>query len=134
MSACAMCFSGEAPAGIGELAGSSYTKVPLMSPTQSLLPNPPPPLSSDQPPRSGRPAAAGRRRIMEVVAGIGLVAVWALSGSLLGLDFVGVVLLGVLLLAAFQTLVRRRALRSLLVCDTASFAHGWTGSCWSPRS
>ena len=51
---------------------------------------------------------------MEVVVGIGLVALWAVSGSLLGLGFVGVVLLGVLLLAAFQTLVRRRPLRSLL--------------------
>ena len=61
-------------------------------------------------------------------------AAWLLSGPLLGLGFVGVVLLGVLLLAAFQTLVRRQSLRSLLVRDTASFAHGWVGRCWSPRS
>ena len=32
-----------------------------------------------------------------------------------------------LLLAAFQTLVLRRPLRSLLVRDTASFARGWAG-------
>jgi CubicO group peptidase (beta-lactamase class C family) len=98
-----------------------------MSPTQSLLPNPPPPLSSNQPPPTARPAAGGRRRIVEVIAGIGLIAAWAVSGPLLGLSFVGVVLLGVLLLAAFQTLVRRRPLRRLLVRDTASFASGWAG-------
>ena len=51
----------------------------------------------------------------------------AVSGPLLGLGFVEVLLLGVLLLAAFQTLVRRRPLRSLLVRDTASFARGWVG-------
>jgi CubicO group peptidase (beta-lactamase class C family) len=65
--------------------------------------------------------------MLEVVAGIGLVAVWLVFGSLLGLGFVGVVLLGVPLLAAFQTLVRRRPLRSLVARDTASFAHGWAG-------
>lgn len=98
-----------------------------MSPTQSLLPDTPPPLSSHQPRPSGRLAAASHRRTVKVVAGIGPVAIWAVSGSLLGLSFVGVVLLGVLLLAAFQTLVRRRPLRSLLVRDTASFAHAWAG-------
>ena len=62
-----------------------------------------------------------------MTAGIGLLAIWVVSGPLLGLDFVVVLLLGVLLLAAFQTLVRRRPLRTLLVRDTASFAHGWRG-------
>jgi CubicO group peptidase (beta-lactamase class C family) len=65
--------------------------------------------------------------MLEVVAGIALVAVWLLLGSLFGLEFVDVVLLGVLLLAAFQALVRRRPLRSLLARDTTSFAHGWAG-------
>ena len=73
-----------------------------MSPTQSLLPNTPTPLSSDQPSPSGRPATGGRRRVVEVVAGIGLVAIWLVLGSLLGVGFAGFVLLGVLLLAAFQ--------------------------------
>jgi CubicO group peptidase (beta-lactamase class C family) len=65
--------------------------------------------------------------MLEAVGGIGVVAVWLVSGSLLGLGFLGFVLLGVPLLAAFQILVRRRPLRSLLVRDTASFAHGWAG-------
>ncbi|MGI8457192.1 MAG: serine hydrolase domain-containing protein [Propionibacteriaceae bacterium] len=50
-----------------------------------------------------------------------------MTGSLLGFGLVGVVLLGVLLLAAFHTLVRRRPLRELLLRDTALFAHGWMG-------
>ncbi len=98
-----------------------------MSPSQNLLSSTTTPLSSNQPPPSGRPAAGGRRRMVEVVAGIGLVAAWLVLGFLLGLGFVGVVLLGVLLLAAFQTLVRRRPLRTLLARDTAWFAHGWAG-------
>ena len=98
-----------------------------MAPTQNLLPDTPTPLSSNQPPSSGRPASGGRRRIVEVVGGIGVVAVWLVFGYLLGLGFLGLVLLGVPLLAAFQTLVRRRPLRTLLVRDTASFARGWAG-------
>jgi CubicO group peptidase (beta-lactamase class C family) len=118
----------QAPAGIGELVSSYYAqKVQLMPPTQSLLPDAPPPLPSKQPPPSGSLATVGRRRMVEAVAGIGLVALWLVSGSLLGLGFIGLVLLGVLLLAAFQTLVRRRPLWTLLVRDTASFAHGWAG-------
>jgi CubicO group peptidase (beta-lactamase class C family) len=97
-----------------------------MSPTQSLLSDTRAPVSPAQATPSVR-AAGGRRRRVEVVAGIGLVVVWLVLGPLLGLGFVGFVLLGVLLLAAFQTMVRRRALRALLVRDTASFAHGWTG-------
>ena len=62
-----------------------------------------------------------------MAAGIGLLAGWAVSGFLFKLAFVEVVLLGVLLLAAFQTLVRRRPLRTLLVRDTASFARHWWG-------
>ena len=62
-----------------------------------------------------------------MAAGIGLLALWAVSGFLFELAFVEVVLLGALLLAAFQTLVRRRPLRTLLVRDTASFARRWWG-------
>ena len=62
-----------------------------------------------------------------MAAGIGLLALWAVSGFLFELAFVEVVLLGALLLAAFQTLVRRRPLRTLLVRDTASFARHWWG-------
>ena len=64
---------------------------------------------------------------MEVVIGIGLVVLWAVSSLLLELGWVGVVLLGALLLAAFHTLVQRRPWRALLLRDTASFAHGWAG-------
>ena len=85
-----------------------------MSPSQNLLSSTTTPLSSNQPPPSGRPAAGGRRRMVDVVAGVGFVATWLVLGFLLGLGFVGVVLLGVLLLAAFQALVRRRPLRVLL--------------------
>jgi CubicO group peptidase (beta-lactamase class C family) len=84
-----------------------------MSPTQDLLP--------------GMPAQVGHRRIVQAGAGIGVVAVGLVSAFVLGLGFLGVVVLGVLLLAAFQILVRRRPLRTLLVRDTASFAHGWAG-------
>ena len=97
-----------------------------MSATLNQLPDTSLPPSSDQSPPSGR-ATPARRRRSEVVVGIGLVALWAVSSSLLGLSLVGVVLLGVLLLAAFQTLVQRRPLRALLLRDRASFAHGWAG-------
>jgi hypothetical protein len=97
-----------------------------MSVTQNVLRNTPEPLSSNQPPPSGRPAPVGRRMV-ETVAGIGVIAVWIVSGTLLELGFLGVVLPGVLLLAAFQILVRRRPLRTLLVRDTATFAHRWAG-------
>ena len=98
-----------------------------MSPTLDLLPDTPTSPSSDRSPPSDGPAPLRRRRGVEVVVGIGLVAAWLVLGFLLELELVGVVLLGVLLLAAFQTLVRRRPLRSLLLRDTASFAHGWAG-------
>ena len=98
-----------------------------MSPSQNLLSSTTTPLLSNQPPPSGRPAAGGRPRMVEVVAGIGFVATWLVLGFLLGLGFVGAVLLGVLLLAAFQALVRRRPMRALLAPDTAGFAHGWAG-------
>ena len=64
---------------------------------------------------------------MEVVIGIGLVVLWAVSSLLLEPGWVGVVLLGALLLAAFHTLVQRRPWRVLLLRDTASFARGWAG-------
>ena len=104
-----------------------------MSPTKTLLPDTPARLSAGQPQPAGRAARGGRRRrSMEVVAGIGLVTLWVSSGPLLGLGFVGVVLFGVLLLGAFQTLVRRRPLRSLTARDTASFAHNWVGKVLVP--
>ena len=84
------------------------TKVQLMSPTQNLLLDTPTPRSRATSHPGPTAPAPGRRRRIEVVAGIGLVAAWAVSGFLLELGFVEVVLLGVLLLAAFQTLVRRR--------------------------
>ena len=65
------------------------------------------PSSPDQPSPSGRATPRDRRR-REVVVGIGLVVLWAVSGLLLELGLVGVVLLGALLLAAFHTLVQRR--------------------------
>ena len=98
-----------------------------MSPTQNLLLDTP--THALVRPATRRPVAAapgGRHRMAGGRRGRpgGRLAV---SGFLLGLGFVGVVLLGVLLLAAFQTLVRRRPLRSLLARDTAWFAHGWAG-------
>ena len=62
-----------------------------------------------------------------MVIGIGLVVLWAVSSLLLEPGWVGVVLLGALLLAAFHTLVQRRPWRALLLRDTASFARGWAG-------
>ena len=97
-----------------------------MSATLNQLPDTPTSPSSDQPPPSGR-ATPGDRRRVEVVIGIGLVVLWAVSSLLLELGWVGVVLLGALLLAAFHTLVQRRPWRVLLLRDTASFAHGWAG-------
>ena len=98
-----------------------------MSPTLNLLPTTPKPLSSNPSPPSGPVASGGHRRTVEVVAGAGLVATWLALVFALELGLVTAVMLGVLLTAAFQTLVRRRPLRSLLVRDTASFAHGWAG-------
>lgn len=98
-----------------------------MSPTQNLLLDTSALLSPGQPPQSGDLASGRRNEVLQVVAGVGLTAVWLLSGPLLGLGFVQVVLVGVLLLAVFQTVVRRRPLQSLLMRDTALFAHGWAG-------
>ena len=82
-----------------------------MSPTENLLLPTPTHLSSAQLPPSG-PLVSGRRhRILVGVTAMALVAAWLVSGPLLGLGFAGVLLLGVLLLAAFQTLVRRRPWR-----------------------
>ena len=103
-----------------------------MSPTLNILPDthttPPSaePTPSDQPPPSSG-AARGNRHRVEVVIGIGMVVLWAVSSLLLELGWVGVVLLCVLLLAAFHTLVRRRPVRTLLLRDTATFAYGWAG-------
>jgi hypothetical protein len=114
-------------ADIGASCAPTTHKVQLMSTMQTLPRNTLRQRASKQPDPSGRPATDRRRRTVEVTAGIGLLAMWALAGPLLRLDFVVVLLLGVLLLAAFQTLVRRRPMRTLLLRDTASFAHGWTG-------
>ena len=98
-----------------------------MSAILNLLPDTSPPPSSHQPTPSGHAAPGGHRRSVGVVIMIGLVVVWAASSLLLGLRLVEVVLLGALLLPAFQTLVRRRPLGVLLLRDTASFARGWAG-------
>ena len=98
-----------------------------MSPTENLLLPTPTHLSSAQLPPPG-PLVSGRRhRILVGVTAMALVAAWLVSGPLLGLGFAGVLLLGVLLLAAFQTLVRRRPWRALLVRDADSLAHSWVG-------
>ena len=67
-----------------------------MSPIQNLAHDPTTPRSGDHPPRSD---AAGSRppTPIEVAAGIGLLALWAVSGFLFDLAFVEVVLLGALL-------------------------------------
>ena len=98
-----------------------------MTATQNVLLDTPTQHSSAQPPPSGGRPLGRRHRTLQVVAGVVLVGAWLLSGPLLGLGFVSVVALGVLLVAVFQILVRRRPLRSLLVRDTASFAHSWVG-------
>ena len=68
-----------------------------------------------------------RRRLVTVGAGIGLVVVWLVLGALLELGFVGHLLTGVLMVAVFQSLVRRRPLRTLLARDSATFARRWPG-------
>ena len=60
-------------------------------------------------------------------SGLGLVVVWAVSSLLLEPGWVGVVLLGALLLAAFNTRVQRRPWRVMLLRDTAWFARDWAG-------
>ena len=104
------------------------TEVQLMSPTENLLLDTRPPQLTDQPrvrPPGPPVAAAASWRWS---SGSAWSAVWLRArpparrwGSL------GHLLLGVLLLAAFQTLVRRRPLRTLLARDTASFARRWAG-------
>lgn len=105
-----------------------------MSSTQSLLDNTTTSLAVDQPLSPVRFWQGRRHRLVEVGAGIGLLAAWLVIGFLLGLGFVGFVMLTVPLLAAFQTLVRRRSLRSLLARDTISFARRWPGKVLVPRS
>ncbi len=55
------------------------------------------------------------------------VAVWLVAGFGLALGLVHFLLLGILITAAFRTLVRRRPLRTLLDRDTATFAKRWPG-------
>ena len=98
-----------------------------MSPTQNPVLDAPTHLASDQPPSSSNQPSGRRHRIRQVVIGTALTSAWLLSGAQLGLGFVGVLLLGVLLLAGFQILVLRQPLRSLLARDTAGFARGWVG-------
>ena len=97
-----------------------------MCPTLNIHPVTPPSPASDQNAPSGR-AGPGDRRRVEVVIGIGLGVLWAVSSLLLEPGWVGVVMLGALLLAAFHILVQRRPWRVLLLRDTASFARGWAG-------
>ena len=78
---------------------------------------------ADRPSRPGR----RRRRLVTVCAGIGLVVVWLTFGALLELGFVGHLLTGVLTVALFHSVVRRRPLRTLLARDSATFARGWPG-------
>ena len=94
-----------------------------MTPTQSLVVDTTRTSPPDPRPRSGR----NRRRLVTVGAGIGLGAVWLILGALLELGVVGHLLTGALLLAVFQSLVRRRPLRTLLARDTATFARRWPG-------
>ena len=77
---------------------------------------------TDQLPPPGR-----NRPLLTVGAGIGLLVVWSTFGVLLELGFVGHLATGVLLVAVFQSLVRRRPLRTLLARDSATFARRWPG-------
>jgi CubicO group peptidase (beta-lactamase class C family) len=97
-----------------------------MSPTQNLTHDTTTWLSDDHPQQWDRPTR-GRRRLAQVGVGIGLIAAWLLIGYVAELGFLALLVLGVLLLVAHHTLVRRRPLRSLLVRDGASFARGWPG-------
>ena len=98
-----------------------------MSTAQSLLDNMTTPLALDQQPSPDISEQGHSNRLAEVFAGIGFLVGWLIIGFLLELGFVGFVLLTVPLLAAFQTLVRHRSLRSLLARDTVSFARRWPG-------
>ena len=114
----------KAPAEIGALVQLLLrTKVQLMPPTQNLLAETPRAAEPDDPPLPARE----HRRLVTVVAGIGLVASWFVLGDLLELGFVGHLLLAAPALAAFHTLVRRRPLRSLLARDSVTFARRWPG-------
>ena len=94
-----------------------------MPPTQNLLAETSRAAEPDQPPLPGRE----HRRLVTVVAGVGLVALWFVLGDLLELGFVGHLLLAAPALAAFHTLVRRRPLRRLLARDSVTFARRWPG-------
>jgi len=98
-----------------------------MSPTQTHVLDAPAHLTPDQPPASSGQSSGRRHRIWQVVTGAALISAWPLSVVLLGLGFVGALLVGATLLAAFQVLVLRQPLRSLLARDTAGFARGWLG-------
>ncbi len=98
-----------------------------MSPTQNLVLDGPAHLTPDQPPASSDQSSGRRHRIRQVVTGTALISAWPLVVLLLGLGVVGALLVGAALLAAFQILVLRQPLRSLLARDTAGFARGWLG-------
>ncbi len=63
--------------------------------------------------------------MVDLLAGTGVVAVCVVLGYVLDVGFVGALVLGVFMVAGFQTLVRRRRLRSLLDRDTLLFARRW---------
>lgn len=100
-----------------------------MSPTQSLVPraaSPSEPHQPGQPPTPDRSDSA-RRRLLKAAAGFALAVALLVLGSVLALGLVELLLLGVALLVAFQTLVRRRTLRALLARDSVTFARRWPG-------
>ena len=83
---------------------------------------------SSPPPAPDQRHPLGRRRHMNnLVAALGLAAGWLVLGFVLALGVVDLLLLGLFVLATFQTLVRRRPLRELLDRDTVSFAKRWPG-------
>src|SRR4051812_42840644 len=84
-------------------------------------------LESTSPPPPSQRGVERRRHITHVVAGVSLVAVWLVLGFVLALELVHFLILGILMAAAFQTLVRRRPLRTLMNRDTATFAKRWPG-------
>src|SRR3954469_2690013 len=75
----------------------------------------------------GQRAGGRRRQMAKAVAGISLVAVWLVLGFALSFGPVNLLLLGISMIAAYQTTVRRRPLRELLDRDTATFAQRWPG-------
>jgi CubicO group peptidase (beta-lactamase class C family) len=66
--------------------------------------------------------AVGARRSRRTLEGVAFVAAWVGLAQVLGMEFIGFLLLGVPLAVAFQAGVRRRSLRALWARDTTTFA------------